>query len=156
MKLPFLFENLKSNYCKIVFGLSLFLAYALTPKSALEGWYLIISIPFIFLFALTTACSTRSIKEKIKVTHYQKKSILAIVANVLGISALQMCGIGAPLCGASVGIGLLSTILPGALFNVLKEYNIAILIVSIVVQITTLQTMNCFSKNIHGIQKGAT
>lgn len=145
MKLPFFLDNLRSNYCKIIFGLSLFVGYALTPKNVLTGLYLFLAVPFIFLFALTLSCAVRSVKEKIKVTRHQQTSIFGVIASAIGISALQVCGVGTPLCGASVGISILSAIFPSLVLNILREYSVVIISMSILTQLISLHSMNCLS-----------
>jgi hypothetical protein len=62
----------------------------------------------------------------------------------LGVTALQVCGLGVPACGVSVGAGFVSLIFPGVVFNYLRDYSIFILIFSITIQIYSLYKMKCF------------
>lgn len=153
MKLPFVVVNLLNRYCQVVFGLALIIGLLVTPRTALAGHYLFLSIPFIILFALTMTCSIRSIKEKVTVARYQHKSLLGIIASVVGLSAIQACGIGTPFCGASLGISVLSALFPSALVHALIEHSVAILAVSIVIQIISLYMMGCFKITRHPIKK---
>jgi len=143
MKLPFFLENLKSNYCKVVFLISLILGYLSIPKEIYQGKYVYLAIPFIILFAFTITCIVRSIKEKIVVSKNNGSSLLAIIINIVGISTLQVCGLGVPSCGASIGMGVLTAIFPEFLIRYLHSYAIWILIISILIQIYSLYSLNC-------------
>ena len=147
MKQLFIFENLHSNYCKAIFGLAMIGGYLLTPASALTGLYLFLSVPFIVLFALTIACSVRAVKEKVQVAQHQHTSILGIIASIVGVSAIQACGIGTPLCGASLGMSILSTLFPSLFVQVLVKHSVVILSLSILIQIVTLYNMKCLTTN---------
>ena len=143
MKLLFFLENLKSNYCKVVFLISLILGYLSIPKEIYQGKYVYLAIPFIILFAFTITCIVRSIKEKIVVSKNNGSSLLAIIVNIVGISTLQVCGLGVPSCGASIGMGVLTAIFPEFLIRYLHSYAIWILIISILIQIYSLYSLNC-------------
>lgn len=147
MKNFFVFRNLKSNYCKIVFLVSLIVGYLLIPKDVLFGQYAIIAITFIIIISLTITCVTRTIKEQIKASINLGNSIVGVLASIVGITALQVCGLGIPACGASVGAGFVSLIFPGFVFNFLREYSVFILTFSIFAQIYSLYKMNCFIAN---------
>ncbi len=152
MKTPFLLENLKSKYCQLVFFGSLILGYVLTPKNVLIGANKYIAFFFITTFALTIACVVRSVKEKVKTAYTHKSSTIGLLASVIGISTLQVCGLGTPVCGASVGIGIVTTVFPGFLINQVRSYSEIILGISILAQLVSLYMMNCFSftkKNIN-------
>lgn len=141
--LPFFLTNLKSNYCKVVFLISLILGYLSVPKHIYTGNYVFLTIPFIILFAFTITCIVRSIKEKIVASKQNGSSVLVIIANVVGISTLQVCGLGVPSCGASIGIGLVTAIFPEFMVRYLKDYAVWILIFSILIQIYSLYSLNC-------------
>ena len=152
-KLPIFITNLKSNYCKVVFVISLILGYLSVPHHIYSSEYVFLTIPFIILFAFTITCIVRSIKEKIVASKKKSSSILAILANVIGLSTLQVCGLGVPSCGASIGIGIVTAIFPELLLTSLQDYAILILIFSILIQIYSLYSLNCIfqkkkSKNI--------
>ena len=70
-------------------------------------------------------------------------SLLAVLANVIGLSTLQVCGVGVPTCGASIGIGIVTAIFPDVLVNYFQDYAVWILIFSILIQIYSLYSLNC-------------
>lgn len=140
----YLIKIFKSNYCKIVFLISLFLSYLLLPKNILSSWYFTFGILFMITISLTITCLVRNIKEKIVIARTYKNSIINIILTVLGISALQVCGIGAPVCAATVSAGFLGTIFPSLFLNLSKDFAIIIIILSIGIQIFSLYSMKCF------------
>lgn len=144
MKFPFIIVNLKSNYCKIVFLISLILGYFLVPKDLWESSYIYLAIPFVFLFALTMACTVRNIKEKVRSKQLKGGSLISIVANILGISVLQICGIGVPMCGVSIGMSILTLFLPSTLLMSLAQYGVWMLSVIIFLQLVSLYFSGCF------------
>jgi len=97
-------------------------------------------------FSLSMMCLIRSIKDKVVLARTYKGSIVSIIATGLGLSAIQVCGVGAPVCGVSVGIGILSVIFPNFFIDFLTDYSVAIIIISIALQITSLYYMKCFLK----------
>ena len=143
MRIPFAIRNLKSNYCKAVFVVSLFLGYIITPKSVFTGHNSVPAFIFIFLLSLTTTCIVRNIKEKIKNGIKVKKSLLSVLSGAIGLTALQVCGMSGVMCGASASAGLLSIILPGAAFNLFENYSTAILWSSILIQLLGLYFLKC-------------
>jgi hypothetical protein len=143
VKLPFFLTNLKSNYCKVVFVISLILGYFSVPHHIYSSDYVLLTIPFIFLFAFTITCIVKSIKERVVASKKEGSSLLAILANVIGISTLQVCGLGVPSCGASIGVGIVTSIFPDILVNYFQEYAVWILIFSILIQIYSLYSLNC-------------
>lgn len=142
-KIPFFLENLRSNYCKVVFVISLVLGYLTIPKEIYMGKYIYLAIPFIILFAFTITCIVRSIKERVVESKKNGSSILAIIANIIGISTLQVCGLGVPSCGASIGMGIVSFIFPEFVIHYFHQYAVWILIFSILIQIYSLYSLNC-------------
>ena len=136
----------KSNYCKIIFILIFFLSYFLIPKKVFHGWWSLIAILFMFFFSLVMTCIVRNIKEKILLAKTYKSSLVGILATAIGLSALQVCGVGAPICGATIGTGFLSVFLPGIFMKFLDDFAIYILIASIILQAISLYFMNCFKK----------
>ena len=142
----YLFYIFKSKYCIIAFILILFLSHFLIPKTVFYGFYTILAIIFIISFSLTITCIIRNIKEKILLAKTYKSSIIGIIATALGLAALQVCGFGAPVCGAAVGLGILSSILPTAFMNIISKYVVQFLVISIIFQLVALYIMNCFKK----------
>lgn len=144
MSLPFFLENLKSNYCKVVFVLAFALAYVITPKHLLQGRYLFIAVPYFLLFSFSMACMVRVIKERAKSSLIKGGSVFSFLIGVVGLSALQVCGLGTPLCGASIGFGILSMILPRLAFEFLTKHGLIIVLLAMLLQIVGLYSMKCF------------
>ena len=142
----YLFNTLESKYCLLVLALSLVLGYYLIPQYIFHSSYAPLVFIFIFLFALTVMCIIRNIKEKIILARTYKSSIFSLIAIALGLGALQICGVGAPVCGATVGVGLLSFLFPAAFSNIPQHYALYLLLVSIIIQALSLYFMNCFKK----------
>ena len=119
--MKYIIAVLKSKYCEIVFLVSFFLSYFLIPKNVFHGWNQLLAYAFMLVFALTTTCIIRNIKEKILLARTYKSSILGIIAVALGLAALQVCGANAPVCGAAVGVGILSSIFPAVFVNLIDR-----------------------------------
>ncbi|MGB9763385.1 MAG: hypothetical protein ACPLW7_05285 [Minisyncoccia bacterium] len=142
----YLLKIFKSHYCKIVFVISLIGAYFLVPKTIFYGLYTILGILYMIIFAVTLTCIVRNIKEKVLLVKTYQSSIIGIIAAALGLAALQVCGIGAPVCGAAISAGILSVIFPNIFINFLNKYALIIIIISIGIQAIALYFMNCFKK----------
>jgi len=142
----YLVNTLKSKYCIAVFVFSMILSYFLIPSRAFYSWYIVLALLFMISFSLTITCIVRNIKERIVLAKTYKSSIVGIIAIGLGLGALQVCGFGAPVCGAAVGFGVLSFIFPAAFEHVFSEYAVDILLLSIAFQLIALYFMNCFKK----------
>ncbi len=134
----------QSDYCKFAFLLFIVLSYFLVPRHVFYGWYQVLAIIFMLSFSLVMTCIVRNIKEEIVLARTYKSSILGVLATALGLSALQVCGAGAPVCGASLGIGVLSSITPTFFMNFLEKYSVLMLLIAISFQFLTLYFMNCF------------
>ena len=143
IKMIYLLNIFKSKYCLSVFALSFVLSYFLIPKTVFYGWYTAIAILFMISFSLVTTCIVRNVKEKVMLAKTYKSSIIGIVAVALGLGALQVCGVGAPVCGAAVGLGIFSSIFPTVFVNLMSRYSIHFIILSIVFQLVALYFMNC-------------
>ncbi len=146
MKKIYLLEVIKSSYCKLAFVVSLFVSYILIPPTVFNGVYSLVAVTFMVAFSLSIMCIVRNVKEKVLLARTYKSSLIGIIATALGISALQVCGVGAPVCGASIGLGVLSAIFPGFFVNFLEGYSIWILAATILLQVASLYFMKCFSK----------
>lgn len=144
-KIP-LIKIFNSNYCKIVFILSLILVTLLIPKKVFYGYYKILAVSFILLTSLMITCFVRNIKEKIYSAKLNGVSFIGIIGIVFGVGALQACTIGAPVCGASIGAGVFALIFPGFAFGFIENYSIHIIIASIIIQITALYFMGCINE----------
>jgi hypothetical protein len=144
MKKTFLAHLFSSVYCVIVFTATFLLAWFLVPHSMLQGWYLLLAVIFTASLALTITCIIRNIKERIALARTYRTSVLGIVAVALGLSALQVCGIAAPICGASIGFGIVASIFPEVFFRFLSQWSVGIIAASIAAQWLSLYFMNCF------------
>ena len=146
MKQIYLFQVFKSNYSKLVFLSSLLLGYFLIPEHVFYGWSTLLGVIFIISFALVVTCLVRNMKERIALARNYTSSIVGTLAVAIGLAALQVCGVGAPICGAAIGLGLLSAIFPGIVLNFLTEFSTYIVVISIILQISSLYFMNCFKE----------
>ena len=108
-----------------------------------NNWWL--AIVYILTSATLVTCVVKSIKEKIKYSHKQGLSLVAVIFSAFGIGVFHTCGIAAPVCGAGAGFALLSTILPGIAINWLYGYGIYIIYISLIFQIIALKYLHCFS-----------
>ena len=142
----FLFNTLESKYCIFVLGISLFIGYFFIPPHVFHTSYAPLAFVFMFLFALTTMCVVRNVKEKVILAKTYKSSLFSIVAIILGLGALQVCGVGAPVCGATVGLGIFSFFFPTVFANLPKTFAVYLLSGSILIQLLSLYFMNCFKK----------
>jgi hypothetical protein len=147
MSTPYIITILKSYYCKAVFLLALFGSYFLIPHKVFYGFGYVLAIAFMLAFSLSVTCIIRNIKEKILLARTYKRSVAHIILIALGLSALQVCGVGAPVCGATVGLGVLSIVFPGVFIDFLGDYHLAIIIFSILLQLVSLYFMGCFRLN---------
>ncbi len=144
MPVPYLVTILKSHYCKVVLLIAFIGSYFLIPSKVFYGFGYVLAITFMIAFSLSITCIIRNIKEKIMLAKTYKRSVFHIILIGLGLSAFQVCGIGAPVCGATVGLGVLSVIFPGVFIDFLGDYHGAIIIISILLQIISLYYMGCF------------
>jgi len=137
-------DTLKSKYCWIVFFVSMILSYFLIPSHVFYSWYSILALVFMVSFSLVVTCMVRNIKERILLARTYESSIISIIAIGIGLGALQVCGIGAPVCGAAVGIGIFSSLFPAAFSEFSYKYALHMILISIVLQLIALYFMNCF------------
>jgi hypothetical protein len=59
----------------------------------------------------------RIIKERAKSAKKTGHSVVGVVMGLLGFSALHVCTIGLPFCGATIGLAVISSIFPVFLWN---------------------------------------
>ena len=144
--MKYLFYVFKSKYCIAAFILTLFLSYFLIPKTVFYGFYTLLAAIFMISFALSITCIIRNIKEKILLARTYESSVIGIIATALGLAALQVCGVGAPVCGAAVGFGILSSILPTAFIDIMSKYAVQFILISVIFQLVALYLMNCFKE----------
>ena len=142
----YLTKILKSHYCQVVFVLALVGSYFLIPSRVFSGVYLALAVLFMVVFSLIVTCFVRNIKEKVKSKRQHGVSVFGIIASAIGFSAFQVCGVGAPVCGASLGIVLISSILPSFFINFLMNYSDLVLASMILIQVAALAYMGCLKK----------
>ena len=142
----YLINTLKSHYCKIVFAISLLVSYFLVPGKIFYGWYTLLGISFMIIFALVIMCIVRNVKEKVVLAKTYEGSIVSIIAIAIGLAALEVCGVGAPVCTATIGIGVFSALLPGVALGFFEKYGTYIVVGTIILQAISLYFMNCFKK----------
>lgn len=145
---PYLLHIFESNYCKIVFLISIVIVYFLTPQKIFYGFYYsTLGILFIIVTALTITCLVRSVKEKIISIKSSGASIIGIISIIFGYGAIQACAVGAPVCGTTIVGGILALIFPNVVFGLFEKYGLYVLISSIVIQVLALYSMSCFKMN---------
>lgn len=137
---------LKSNYCKAVWVFALFASYFLIPHHLFKTNHIFLAIFFMLSFAMMLTCLIRNIKEKIILTKTYQSSVWGIFASILGLTALQLCGLGGAFCGGSIFLSLLSMIFPGLAISFFSQYAVEIIIFSIFVQILAIWQMGCLMK----------
>lgn len=151
MKNTVIWNILKSKYCLVVFLFGLLLGYFLVPKKIFYSFYAILGAVYILIFAVMMVCIARNIKEKIVSVKNTGSSIISISASIIGLGAMQICGVGAPLCGAGIGFSIFSIIAPTASIAFFSQYSVLILMLSILLQLAALYYMGCFKKCIKGV-----
>lgn len=127
----------------------LYMGFYFLPKKVFFGWYILLASTFALLFAFTFTCLVRSIKDQIILHKKNKKPVLSALASLIGLSAFQVCGIGAPICGISIGAAVVSSIFPSFAFNIINDYALYIIYISIALQIFSLVQMKCFTQIIN-------
>ena len=95
----------------------------------------------------------RNIKERVVVAKTYTSSLIGIIATAVGLAAMQVCGFGAPICGAAVGLGIFSSLFPMAFVDVMAKYAVEFVSFSILIQIIALYFMNCF-KDFNKVRTG--
>ncbi len=140
----YLVDSLKSKYCLLVLAAAVIGGYWLLPKSVFYSFTAVLAIIFLSLFSLNTMCLVRNIKERLILSRASKGSFLGIVATAVGLGALQACGLGAPVCGATVGVGIISFFFPSLLTSLTSRYALILIIGSIFLEGISLYLMNCF------------
>jgi len=140
----------KSKYCILVFIVSLFVGYMIAKTSFRNffvGSYfaLINIIVFLLLFSLSLTCNIRLLRIKIK--EYRKSlytpGIINAILYIFGIIATQTCLING-VCGISIGLSLLSTILPSIVLKFFVDWGVWILLMVNLALLINLFYMKCF------------
>ncbi len=144
--MTYLIKIFKSDYCKFVFLLSLIFVFILVPHKIFYRFYTILGILFIVITSLTITCFVWGIKQKINYAKTQGVSFIGLITIILGFGALQACTIGVPACTVSVGAGFFALFFPGVVLGLLGKYSVAIVIISLMIQLLALYFMNCFKR----------
>ena len=142
----YLVNVLKSKYCVIIFAMAFIISYFLVPEKIFYEWYTLLGIAFMIAFSLSLTCIVRNVKERIMLTKTYESSVASIIATAVGLTALQACGIGAPVCGSMVGLGFLSIFFPTVFNNFLYDYGLYVVLFSISIQFIALYFMKCFKR----------
>jgi len=142
----YLTKFFKSDYCKVIFLASLILTYVFIPKKIFYSYYTIIGVAFIIIASLTITCFVKNIKEKVYAAKAQGASVVGIITILLGLVGLQACTIGAPVCGASIGAGVLALFFPLIAMELIKAHSFLVIYASLIIQIVALYFMGCFKK----------
>ncbi len=136
---------LKSRYCQAIFVIAFLVSYFFIPKVVLAK-YTYLAFLFMASFSLTMTCITRNIKEKIHQSKAYGGSLIGLIASILGIGALQVCGLATPFCAGGVGMSIMSFMFSNYLFSFFEKYAVHVVILSITLQIFSLYAMGCFKK----------
>lgn len=144
--LPYALAILKTGYCQAVFVAALAGSFFLIPSRVFYEGFGLLALLFMLSFSLMVTCVVRITRERIALAKNYSRSALGLLASGLGLAALQVCGVGMPMCGMSIGISLLSLIFPGIFFRTLTDYAPIILAVSIAAQVLSLYFMKCFKR----------
>lgn len=130
-----------------IFILSLIGVYFIIPEKMFYGWYNLLAYSFILSTALTITCIFKNTKERIKLNKKTGKSWVSIILSIFGITATQVCGIGAPMCGAALGGSIGLTFLPSFAQTFFENYAVYIILIAIVGQLYSLYILKCWGKN---------
>jgi len=135
---------LKKHFHKIIFVIFFGLSYFIIPKKIFSGWYILLGVTFMISFSLVVTCLILQIKEKYKIQKSMGKHFVGIIFGLIGLSALQLCTVGASFCAVSFGTTIVAAFLPTIAIHFVSKYAEVIIIISIVVQFCTLYRIKCF------------
>ncbi len=136
-------ETFQSRYCQSVFTITFILTLLLIPRHLLQGWLLPLTLMYIASFSITVSCFVRETKER--VIRAAGHSITSIIGAVLGYTALHACSSGA-FCSGSVGLGIISALLPKVALSFITQHAYVVLALSIAMQFFSLWQMRCFQQ----------
>ncbi len=137
----------KSKWCVAVLLISAGLFYYLIPDKMFYGWYQALAYLFVLSTALSITCIFRNARERIRFQKKQQKSLVSLILSLFGILATQVCGIGAPVCGAALGGSIGLSFLPAVAQTFFEQYAVYIIIVAILGQVYSLYILKCWGKN---------
>lgn len=142
----FILRVFSSHYCWLSLVLSFIIGYFLVPEKIFHGAWSIFGIVYALVFSIVLTCMIRVIKEKALNMKRTGAGIISVIGAILGLGAMQVCGIGAPICGATLGVSIFSIIAPGVSTALWQDFAIPLLFVSIILQIVSLYYLKCFKK----------
>lgn len=142
----FIWSIFRSKYCILALVLGLVGGYYLIPEKIFHSSWYLLGFLYAIIFSIVSTCIIKIIKEKALNMKKAGAGIISILAAIFGIGAMQVCGIGAPICGATIGAGIFSLFFPNLSLSFLNEYAVFIIIFSIGVQLAALYYMKCFKK----------
>jgi len=120
------------------------LGYFVTPQHIFNGNFKYLGFIFILLFAILNYCVIKTIYRNYVYNRKNKSFKRGILASLLGISALQVCGLSAYACSTTVGFTILVTFLPHTFINFLQDFSVEIISVSIFIQALSILHLKCF------------
>jgi len=129
----------------VLFLILLVFGYFLTPQHIFIGNYKYLAYTFIVLFAILNYCIIKTIYRNYLFNKNQKGFTKGLIASILGVSALQVCGLSAYACSTSIGFTILATFLPHTFLTFLQDFSVQIIAISIVVQFITIWHLKCFN-----------
>lgn len=133
-----------SPYCVGIFTITFIAELLILPRHIFTGYLLYLGVIFALLFALNITCFIRAMRERVRIARANGAGLISIIATVLGISALQVCGVGgAHICGAALGAGLITALLPAGAVGLFTDYAVYLVIGAIIAQCYSLYLMRC-------------
>lgn len=146
LKNYFIFSIFKSKYCWLSLFFGLIIGYYIVPDKIFNSSWFIVGLIYSIVFAVVISCTIRIIKERAVNIKNTGAGFLSVLAAIFGIGAMQVCGVGAPICGATIGFSVFSILVPGIPLEILTEFALQIIIASIGLQLLSLYYMKCFKK----------
>ncbi len=129
----------------VVFTVAFLLALFILPSHILNGPYVYLGLVFIIVFSLNMTCLVKVMRHRANTAKAQGAGIFGIIGTALGFIALQMCGVGGPLCGALFGSVVFASLLPAGSLGYFTHYAVEMVVMAIVIQIISLWYLKCFS-----------
>ena len=130
----------------VVFTVAFLLGLFILPTHIRSGEYFYLGIIFVSLFALNMTCVVHTMRARAKVARASGAGVVGVVTTAVGFTALQMCGVGGPLCGALFGSIVFASILPAGSLGLVTHYAVEIVLVAIVIQAVSLWYLGCLKK----------
>lgn len=144
---PYMFSIFRSLYCDIGFLVFFVLLLFFLPDQLFESYFLLmLGVTFSLVFALSLTCMMSIIRDRVKSAKKAGHSIIGVIMGLLGFSALHFCTVGLPFCSATIGLAVISSVLPVFLLDYLSEYPYIIITISLLIQLYSLYSMKCFKR----------